>query len=99
MTTITDAVKSLIRSRVQKGIQRLTEENPHWKEQVNLETLDMDSGEECVLGQLYGHLGTAQTQLKLGWSDLITLGFMENTSDPFGPCELTAVWKEELTKS
>lgn len=40
---------------VAKAIELLDQIAPaNWRDEVNIDTLDMDSGEECVLGQIYG---------------------------------------------
>ena len=44
----------MIRERVQKGIAVLNEIFPHWWDRIDLGMLDMESGHNDILGQLFG---------------------------------------------
>ena len=45
----------LAKERVTKGHQWLDQNYPGWKEKIDLDTLELSSCLNCVLGQLYGH--------------------------------------------
>ena len=57
-----------VRERVQRGAAYLDEMDPGWHRQVDPNTLELESGRQCVLGQLHGEF-----RLGLGRSRLISL--------------------------
>ena len=56
------------RERVQRGAEYLDDVDPEWYRHVDSETLELDDGRHCVLGQLHGEF-----RLGLGRSHLITM--------------------------
>lgn len=58
------------RQRVQRGAKLLDAEKPGWRAQVNPETLAMESGCGCVLGQAYGDFDLAVDALRPAVRDL-----------------------------
>ncbi len=56
------------RERVQRGAEYLDGVDPEWYRRVDSETLELESGRHCILGQLHGEF-----RLGLGRSDLITM--------------------------
>lgn len=54
--------------RVQRGADYLDEVDPGWHRRVNADTLELEDGQHCVLGQLHGEF-----RLGLGRSRLISL--------------------------
>lgn len=56
------------RRRVDRGAEFLDDADPGWYRRVDVGSLELDSGEHCVLGQLHGDF-----RLGLGRSDLINL--------------------------
>jgi hypothetical protein len=63
----------------------LDEKRPNWYNEVDTKTLDMDSAQECLMGQLYGqyNLGMAAVGLtvKDGWEYGVCISDVEAT-DP-----------------
>lgn len=59
---------SKVRERVQRGASYLDDVDPEWYRHVNSETLELDDGQHCVLGQLHGEF-----RLGLGRSHLINV--------------------------
>ena len=57
-----------VRERVQRGAEYLDDVDPEWYRRVDSETLELDDGRHCVLGQLHGEF-----RLGLGRSHLITM--------------------------
>jgi len=57
-----------VRKRVQRGADYLDNVDPDWYRRVDSETLELDDGRHCVLGQLHGEF-----RLGLGRSHLITM--------------------------
>lgn len=57
-----------VRERVQRGAEYLDEVDPGWYRRIDAETLELEDGRHCVLGQLHGEF-----QLGLGRSDVLTL--------------------------
>lgn len=55
-TELQKEVDRNVRQRVLDGIELLKKKHGEgWVDHINLEELDLTSGECCVLGQLYGH--------------------------------------------
>lgn len=57
-----------VRERVKRGAEYLDEMDPGWHRRVDAETLELEDGRHCVLGQLHGEF-----RLGLGRSHVITL--------------------------
>lgn len=53
------------RERVRRGAAYLDQIDPEWYRQINPETLELDDGRHCVLGQLHGEfrLGLSRAHL------------------------------------
>lgn len=43
-----------VKARVAKGVKWLDKESPDWHNKVDLRTLDMSSGTQCMIGQCFG---------------------------------------------
>jgi len=63
------------RERVQRGAKYLDGVDPEWHRRVDSETLELEDGRHCVLGQLHGEF-----RLGLGRSDLISMSSAPRTS-------------------
>ena len=57
-----------VQGRVQRGAEYLDEIDPGWHRRVNADTLELEDGQHCVLGQLHGEF-----RLGLGRSHVLTL--------------------------
>lgn len=57
-----------VRKRVQRGAEYLDEMDPGWHHRVDADTLELEDGQHCVLGQLHGEF-----RLGLGRSHILTL--------------------------
>lgn len=85
------------RSHVERGVQLLDEAGPHeWREQVNLERLNLALASWCMLGQVFGdyHTGLQVLRIFSGF----TYGFC---CDPWSVCycdHLTELWTEQLQR-
>lgn len=64
-----------VRERVQRGAEYLDGVDPEWYRRVDSETLELEDGRHCVLGQLHGEF-----RLGLGRSDLISMSSAPRTS-------------------
>jgi hypothetical protein len=63
-------------AQVRAGIAFLDERADHeWRQEINLETLDMRDEYACVFGQLFGDYTTAQNQFGLTAIEASALGF------------------------
>ena len=58
---------STIEERVQSGMGILDINFPGWEERIDLETLDLEDCELCVLGQQYGNFTEGYLRLGLNW--------------------------------
>jgi len=94
-----------LQQRVQRGMTLLDKEYPGWREKINLAYLDLSSGCDCVLGQVYGHYIEGSHEIGLVMTDeeepytpeeaaaLDSHGF----NSPSCSCEeLTEAWKQAL---
>lgn len=57
-----------VRERVERGAAYLDDVDPGWYRRVNADTLELDDGKHCILGQLHGEF-----RLGLGRSHLISM--------------------------
>jgi len=57
-----------VRERVERGATYLDDVDPGWHRRVNADTLELEDGEHCVLGQLHGGF-----RLGLGRSHVLSL--------------------------
>ena len=57
-----------VRERVQRGATYLDESDPGWHRRLDPDTLELGSGDRCVLGQLHGEF-----RLGLGRSGMLSL--------------------------
>jgi len=98
-----------VQERVERGAAYLDEVDPGWHRRVNAETLELEDGEHCVLGQLHGGF-----RLGLGRSHVLSLssapraslspvayGFkcVEGVSEAWQARDyelLTAAWREAV---
>lgn len=57
-----------VQERVQRGAEYLDEMDPGWHRRIDADTLELEDGEHCVLGQLHGEF-----RLGLGRSHVLTM--------------------------
>jgi hypothetical protein len=57
-----------VRERVRQGAEYLDERDPGWHRRIDPDTLELGSGDRCVLGQLHGEF-----RLGLGRSGVLSL--------------------------
>lgn len=101
MLTMSDEDRNeILRSRVKAGIALLNERewSEPWFMKINLDRLDIHSGQNCVLGQLfdtgdysYSADGYAKGLHELGLTIGIGHGFSGNWS-----AQLTEIWTDEI---
>lgn len=86
-----------IDERVDNGAGLLDQYGPHdWRERIDPARLDIDTGTNCVIGQLYGdwEQGLAELELR-DWSDDATFYGLYPAEDGDGEA-LTASWRSLL---
>lgn len=101
-------MKSLTEVRVDRGIWRLDNFGPEdWRERINLDTLDLRSLSNCILGQLYGEdpedwQGWRRGMISLfphldrpEWNDIATVNGFDASDGDYD--ELTEEWKRALS--
>jgi len=76
-----------------RGAQLLDKRVPGWAQRINLPALDMNSCNDCVLGQLYGDYGVGVDELGLTQPALI--GFDLGAGNCDYPA-LDAAWTTEI---
>lgn len=66
--------------QIQQGIAYLNEQRPGWVQRLDLDLLEMENGECCVLGQLGGDFLDALELFRLSEEESIQLGFLLDSS-------------------
>jgi len=91
-------------SRVERGVAFLDQRMPDWVERVDLNTLDTQHLERCVLGQLFGdyvigveELGLKEEGDRLDEVSVYSLGF-QASGDEGQPtyADLTEAWRAAI---
>lgn len=56
-----------VAASIRRGVRLLDKEVPGWRWRVNLDTFDVEYGDRCVLGQIFGGFYTGCDALKPWW--------------------------------
>ena len=83
-----------IEERVAKGAALLDQERPGWWQEIDLDTLSLRSGCDCVLGQLYESFDDGVEILDLEWpedSGFDLEGWPTDRTQAWN--DLTAAWR------
>jgi len=88
-----------VRKRIQAGAALLDEKRGlEWRELVDIETLDMASPNEDILGQLFDHYSIGLCELGIRPHRSVELGFSiidpESSSADYEFAVLTKCWRE-----
>lgn len=71
-----------------------------WEQAVDLETLNINYGWHCMLGQLFNHYTWACKDLKLNVNAVVSCGFRHDGTSPVSEHDqcvaLTAEWKRVI---
>lgn len=86
--------------RASRGAELLDQEIPRWWERIDLESLDIESRRNCVLGQLGGPEQTEDTD---GFDRVLKFLFPERvvgqcTDHGFAGSDLERAWASEITQ-
>jgi len=86
--------------RVAAGVQFLREIGTpsDWPRMIDLETLDIRSQCECVLGQIYGSYAVVEEEQGLRNEQAMDLGFMVRSRSIREYRRLLRAWKKEITR-
>lgn len=76
---------------VREAAKRLDEIEPNWFNKINFETLDMNSTQYCVLGQVFG-------SYKKGISSIGIDYFAYLSGETFGFKTNVQLWKDEVNE-
>lgn len=82
-------------SAVADGVALLDRENEGWWANIDLDTLDINSHRDCVLGQLYGGYNRGREALGIEYGCGDIYGF--DTYDRGGSVILNELWVEVIT--
>lgn len=89
----------MYKERIWKGVALLTLEQLN---EIDLERLNMKSGSDCVLGQIYGEYIRGRACLGLNYEESIMCGFNIDAKVEIDVSEalqsLTEEWKQVLTE-
>lgn len=85
-----------LKEKIKKGARFLDKKVPKWWRKINTSTLDIDSCEDCILGQLFGYYenGIKELNLETGKN---TDGMAFNNLNPGNP-QQTNFWIDEILK-
>lgn len=97
-------MKSIVVRRVARGAELMDRTYPGWFDAIDLRTLNIASGRNCVLGQIHGdyvrgcrHLGIEEDALAS-----VGYGFIAGVSAAFVPLfqttRLTRAWRREVER-
>jgi len=92
------------KKRVERGIAFLDKHVPDWHYRINLEQLEMEFSDYCILGQLYGdyHRGTAKLDLdewqayQYGFLPLVQYKWDLGELFPWCLRRLAKIWKDQI---
>lgn len=65
---------------VMNGVELLDNKFPEWKELVDLDKLDIENCDNCILGQLFGDYIAGLDTLRIGQHKAYIFGFNVDTS-------------------
>lgn len=93
-----------ISTRVGRGVAFLDTEYPGWREKIDVDLLDIQLGNCCALGQLYGSYRAGEYKLRLNEVTAGRLGFFAKRAFDFKSYILryieyfllTRAWKRAL---
>jgi hypothetical protein len=92
-----DRDRELTEDRVSAGAVLLDEQRPGWYAQIDLQRLDMDSYDDCVLGQLFGSFEGGLETLDAVGLYIYNIGFAGVPGDPREVYELLGeLWTREI---
>lgn len=77
-------------TRVARGVALLDRKAPGWVDRIDLDTLELSSAFDCVLGQLYRGFGAGMYALNLDRESAMAHGFLTSNMDFYD--ELQAEW-------
>ncbi|MGW2513634.1 hypothetical protein ACWC0A_30420 [Streptomyces scopuliridis] len=91
------------KARVLKGAALLDEKKPGWVDQIDLETLDVQSSSRCVTAQLSGHhdFTVGRAQLGLSIDTYASYGFNAPSEEPrrrTAYVTLNQLWRDLITE-
>ena len=86
------------KEQVDRGVAYLDRVEPNWREKVNPEILVIDSMDNCVLGQVFGHFDECQLVAGDDWVKVaLHYGFYEGiTATDEEMLELEREWISRL---
>jgi len=82
-----------VQERVGNGMALLDAKRPGWYKEVDLKTLNIDSCDKCVLGQLYGGYEEGVNKVFPDYIGVWTHGFCPNIFESSG---LTEEWVKQI---
>lgn len=85
--------------KVQRGIEFLDENEPGWRQWIEIESLNLGDCEACILGQLFGtfDLGIGHYGLSCEKEEILGFNMWGNQNNEDWQ-QLTQAWKDALTK-
>lgn len=94
-------MKSIFDRRAARGAKFMDQVLPGWFNEVDSPRLDIDSGQDCVWGQIYGHYTVGCKQHGILDGGLrVRYGFVDGVGGLFFPVGLllTRAWRREIEK-
>lgn len=95
-TTVTEATET-DRARVRSGVDLLDLRGPpDWRSRIDPDRLNVDSGRDCVLGQVYGTYWSGLRYLELSDGRGFGMHCEHHEGEPCNAPVLTELWREVL---
>jgi hypothetical protein len=95
---------STVAERVARGAALLDETVPGWDQRIDLDLLDVDCCERCILGQLFASQATAWPVSRGFGAGTVALGIDDTEIEELGfddtsmtVAEVTAEWRRVIT--
>jgi hypothetical protein len=104
MKTIKPLTPAVAKKRVAAGalfLNKKTRSTKKWRKQINLETLDIASSCDCVLGQVFGSYSEGCDRLNIDYPVRLKYGFTVNIKTKTFDKDteiLRKVWTKELSE-
>ena len=91
--------KTVLENRVNRGIKFMNRQyGRYWLRKIDPETLALESGTACVLGQVEGDYDNAIYLHNLDFEDSARAGFTLDSSADGDWDRLTRTWKDSIVK-
>lgn len=86
----------MFEDQINCGVEFLNDAQPNWLNLIDVDSLDMQSTKNCILGQIHGGFYYSLMLMSLSEEDTIKMGFISYDLDYHVWCTLTKEWKDHV---